>query len=158
MIVLAAMRPNDPRYAALTLEGGEGLDASLDYVMMCWPILDPQARYHMAKQKGRQELVANHDRYWGAEEPMAEGNPTLILERGEQVTPPPAVVIQGTADDNVTPDMASRFCAAYIKRGGSIELHEFEGEVHGFIGQDPTRPAAVRALETLRDFFLKQTS
>ena len=40
---------------------------------------------------------------------MAEGNPQLILERGEAGALPPSILVQGLADDNVMPDMADRY-------------------------------------------------
>jgi len=39
----------------------------------------------------------------------------------------PALLIQGTKDANVTPDMADRFAAAFAKAGGEITLRKFEG-------------------------------
>ena len=83
---------------------------------------------------------------------MAEGNPQLILERGEPVERPPALIMQGTADDNLTPDMAAKFAAAYTGAGGSISLYRFEGQPHAFIARDPAAPDAVRALGLIADF------
>src|SRR6266404_8871995 len=49
--MLAAMRPQDPRYAALPLPAGAPtVDASLRCVVLCWPVIDPLARYHHAKK------------------------------------------------------------------------------------------------------------
>ena len=69
---------------------------------------------------------------------------------------PPAIVVQGTGDDNVTPDMADRFAAAYRARGGQLELHKFDGQPHTFIVRDPASEASRQATEKLRDFVLKQ--
>jgi dipeptidyl aminopeptidase/acylaminoacyl peptidase len=88
---------------------------------------------------------------------MAEGSPQLILERGEDVETPPALIMQGTADDNLTPDMAADFAAAYTKAGGSIALHKFEGQPHAFIPRDPAAPDARRALGLITDFIHHQT-
>jgi len=88
---------------------------------------------------------------------MAEGSPQLILERGEAVKTPPALIMQGTADDNLTPDMAVNFAAAYTEAGGSIAFHRFEGQPHAFISRDPTAPDAVRALGLITDFIHHQT-
>jgi acetyl esterase len=153
-LLLSALRPDDPRYAALP---SAGEDARLPYLVLCWPISDPLARYRMVKEKGNTRLVESHDAYWASETEMAEGNPQLILERGQAITPlPPAIVVQGLADDNVTPDMADRFAAAYRARGGSLELHKFDGQPHTFIPRDPASDASRRATELLRDFVLKQ--
>src|SRR5262249_41849813 len=49
--MLAGMRPHDPRYAALPLPAGApAVDARLRCVVLCWPGIDPLARYHYAKQ------------------------------------------------------------------------------------------------------------
>lgn len=157
-VMLAALRPRDSRYAALALPGTANLDASLKYVVLCWPIVDPSARYRMAKEKGRENLVRGHDAYWRTEEAMAEGNPQLILERGEAADLPPALLIQGTDDANVTPDMADRFAAAYREAGGEIQLEKFEGEPHGFIKKDLNAPAAARALELMKSFIHDRAS
>ncbi|HVC57750.1 MAG TPA: alpha/beta hydrolase [Stellaceae bacterium] len=157
-LLLSALKPADPRYAALSLAEAPAEDASLPYLVLCWPIADPLARYRMVREKGNARLVAAHDAYWASEAEMAEGNPQLILERGEAAaTLPPAIIVQGTADDNVTPDMADRFAAAYRKRGGEVALHKFAGMPHTFIVNRPTDPASTEASELIRDFVLAQT-
>jgi acetyl esterase len=154
-LLLAALKPGDPRYAALPEASGE--DARLPYLVLCWPISDPLARYRMVREKGNNRLVEAHDAYWASEAEMEEGNPQLILERGEAETPlPPAIVVQGTADDNVTPDMADRFATAYRARGGTLDLHKFAGQPHTFIPRDPASDASRQAVEKLRDFVLQQ--
>lgn len=87
---------------------------------------------------------------------MAEGSPQLILERGEPIEKPPALIMQGTADDNLTPDMARNFAAAYTRAGGMISFHEFPGEPHAFIARDPASPNARRALGLISDFIHRQ--
>src|SRR5437588_6890959 len=152
-LLLSLLKPADPRYAALPLGGAEVPvdDARLPYVVLCWPISDPLARYRMVKEKGNGRLVEAHDAYWRSEAEMEEGNPQLILERGEAGELPPAILIQGLADDNVTPDMADRFAAAWRSRGGRLELHKFDGQPHTFIPRDPGSDASRRATELLRD-------
>ena len=155
-LLLSALKPEDPRYAALALPEAAGEDARLPYLVLCWPISDPLARYRMVREKGNTRLVEAHDAYWRSEAEMEEGNPQLILERGEAGTLPPAIVVQGLADDNVTPDMADRFAAAWHGRGGRLELHKFDGQPHTFIPRDPGSDASRRATELLRDFVLAQ--
>jgi acetyl esterase/lipase len=154
---LNVMRPRDPRYAAHKLANADDIDASLDFVVVCWPISDPVARYKMARETGNERLVKNHDAYFLTEAAMAEANPQTILERGETKNLPPALVIQGTADNNVTPDMADRFVTAYTKAGGRITLRKFEGEPHTFIVLNPTSPASVEAISVIIDFVREQT-
>jgi acetyl esterase/lipase len=51
MAMLAAMRPHDPRYAAIPLPAGApAVDASLRCVVMGAPVIDPLGRYRYAKQ------------------------------------------------------------------------------------------------------------
>ncbi|HTD79196.1 MAG TPA: alpha/beta hydrolase, partial [Chloroflexota bacterium] len=75
MVMLSAMRPYDQRYAALPLDSDPPADASLAYVMMGWPVLDPHARYLHAGERGRQDLIESHHRYFGDEATMREANP-----------------------------------------------------------------------------------
>jgi acetyl esterase/lipase len=160
--ILAAMRPNDPRYAALPLPAGApAVDASLRCVVLCWPVIDPLARYHYAKKviasgKPYPELLGMvlplHDKYWGTEAAMAEGNPVLALERGERVALPPVLYIQGTADQaHPRPDL-DRFVTQYRKAGGQVELELYEGEAEGFAIRKPTAPASVQAIEKIIGF------
>jgi acetyl esterase/lipase len=157
-LLLNVLRPNDPRYAALTLPGSPDVDASLAYVVVCWPISDPVARYKMARETGNERLVKNHHAFFGDEATMAEASPQRILESGEAPRLPPALLIQGTADANVTPDMADRFAAAYAKAGGRIALRKFEGEPHTFVSVNPESPASVEALRLITHFIRDRTS
>ncbi len=156
-LLLNVLRPNDPGYTALKLPNASEADASLAYVVVCWPISDPVARYRMAKATGNERLVKNHHAFFGDEAVMAEANPQAILESGVAIKLPPALLLQGTADANVTPDMADKFAAAYAKAGGNITLRKFEGEPHTFISQNPTSPASLEALRLITDFIASQT-
>jgi acetyl esterase/lipase len=154
---LNVLRPRDSRYCALKLPNADDVDASLDFVVVCWPISDPVARYKMARETGNERLVKNHDAYFLTEADMAEANPQTILESGEAMNLPPALLIQGTADNNVTPDMADRFVAAYTKAGGRITLRKFEGQPHTFIVQNPTSSASIEAIGLIVDFIRERT-
>jgi acetyl esterase len=154
LLLLNLLRPSDPRYAAHPLPGA---DASLAFAVVCWPVADPHARYRAVRERGNDRLVDAHHQFWPSEEAMVEGSPQLILERGEAVKTPPALIMQGTADDNLTPDMAVNFAAAYTGAAGSIAFHRFEGQPHAFISRDPAAPDAVRALGLITDFIHHQT-
>lgn len=157
--MLAAMRPDDPRYTAIPLAGSAAIDASVACVVLCWPVIDPLGRYEYAQKnregahaKQAQEWIQCHDAYWGGEAAMAEGSPARILERGERVRMPPALYIQGTADiAHPVPDR-ERFIAAYRKAGGRVELHLFEGVGEAFITNDPDSPTSVAAVDRIVEF------
>jgi len=154
-LLLSVLRPEEPRYAALPFAEAPAEDARLPYIVLCWPISDPLARYRMVREKGNSRLVEAHDAYWPSEAEMAEGNPQLILERGAAAALPPAIVVQGAGDDNVTPDMADRFAAAYRTQGGQLALHKFAEQPHTFIMRDPASEASRQATELIRDFVLE---
>ena len=159
--MLSAMRPRDPRYAELVLERAPSIDASVRFVAMCWPVIDPLSRYRYAQRlkaggKPYPDFVDNvlplHDAYWKTEEAMLEGNPLQALKRGERAELPPALYIQG-ADDIVHPraDLEA-FVADYRSAGGNIELELIEGATEAFISRDPSSPAAQRAIAKIVEF------
>ncbi|HXH84727.1 MAG TPA: alpha/beta hydrolase [Candidatus Tectomicrobia bacterium] len=159
--MLIGMRPRDARYAALPLAGAPDVDASLRCVVLCWPVIDPLARYRYVKAlkaSGRpypevvDRVLPCHDLYWPGEDAMAEGNPVLALERGERVERPPVLYVQGTRDvAHPRPDL-DRFVAQYRTAGGEVELELFEGEAEGFVNRNPASPAARQAIDKIVAF------
>ena len=156
VVLLTALRPTDPALACLPLAGAAEVTAELAYVVACWPVADPLARYRLAQERANEHLLKAHATFWKDEAEMAAGSPQLVLERGEATHLPPALIIQGTADDNLPPDSAQRFADAYRAAGGAADLHFFAGEPHGFIKRDPTAEGPRRALETIAAFVLDQ--
>jgi acetyl esterase/lipase len=156
LLLLNALRPRDPRYASLPLAGG--FDASLAFAVVCWPVADPPTRYRTMRERGNDRLVRAHDQFWPSEAAMEEGSPQHILDRGETVETPPVLILQGTTDNNLTPDMASRFAAAYRRAGGRITCEMFPDQPHAFIPGAPTAPESVRALDMIRTFIRQHAS
>ena len=158
---LLAMRPNDPRYAALPLPGHATVDATVRCAVLCWPVINPLGRYQYArnlKTSGKpypdlvDRVLPDHDAYWKTEEAMAEASPVLALERGEKVLTPPMLYLQGTADLAHPRADLDRFVSAYRKAGGRVQLELFEGVGEAFIKKDPQSPASVSAIEKIIDF------
>lgn len=158
---LLAMRPNDPRYAALPLPGNANVDATVRCAVLCWPVINPLGRYQYAKNlKGRgkpypdlvDRVLPDHESYWKTEEAMAEASPVLALERGEPVATPPMLYLQGTADVAHPRTDLDRFVSAYRKAGGRVQLEMFEGVGEAFIKKDPSSPASVAAVERIIEF------
>ncbi|MEE2759978.1 MAG: alpha/beta hydrolase [Pseudomonadota bacterium] len=145
LAMLAAMRPNDARYATLPLDDGENVDASISCVGMLWPVINPLSRYRYAKTLNAAHnppawsahIPDAHDTYWVTEAAMEEGNPMLALERGESVAIPPALWVQGQPDQvhdyvdeysGQTLTEPERFAANYRKAGGDIDIHYVDQE------------------------------
>jgi acetyl esterase/lipase len=151
-VMLAAMRPST--YADIPYDEDPDLDASLAYVIMGWPVIDPLARYRLAQSRANEDLMANHIRYFGSEDGMAEASPPHILQRGEAVETPPALLVQGAQDESLTRMMAEEFVEAYSLAGGVIELGKYPGEPHGFLRQGG--PMVERAIEHIKSFIQRQ--
>ena len=155
LILLAAIRPDDPRYRALPLAEAPDMDAKLAFVVSGWGVLYPLERLKIAKAKGNDELVQNHATFFGNEETQIEATPALILERGEKVYLPPALVFQGTADQWTTVELAQRFAADYRNAGGNIDLMLLDGARHTFVNEHPFDPNSIKAVAAM-EAFIKQ--
>ena len=57
-VLLAAMRPFDPRYAALALPGAPDVDARVAFVISAWGVLCPLERYGIAKAANNATILA----------------------------------------------------------------------------------------------------
>jgi len=157
-ILLAAIRPDDPRYRALPLAEAPELDAKLAFVVSGWGVLFPLERYKVAKAKGNTSIVKSTDTFFGNEATMIEATPGLIIERGEMVNLPPALVFQGTKDEWTTVELAERFAADYRGAGGNMDLLLLEGAQHTFVNEHPFDPNSVKAVETMKTFIKKYGS
>jgi acetyl esterase len=148
-MLLNLLEPDNPVYAATEIGG---TDAKLGFAVACWPIADPVARYRMAQERKNERLVAAHNAFFPSEEIMAEANPQTIIERTSGAALPPLLVLQGTKDDNVTPDMAERFVAAYQRAGGNAVLKTFADQPHTFVTRDPSTAESQAALRLMCAF------
>ncbi len=131
-------------------------DNVLKYVVACWPILDPWARYQMAQLTQKENLIKAHEAFWPDEISMRKGSPQGIVDRMEQRATPPLLLIQGTDDANVEYQRAYVFASAYKKAGGEVNLQMYEGEKHAFISSTPFSETALKALESITKFVFSQ--
>jgi len=167
LAMLVAMRPSDPRYAAIALPAGSPTtDASVKCVVMSWPVINPLSRYrHALRESGRGAAwtpgpIEGHRAYWPGEAEMSDGSPVLILERGEKVRTPPALWIQTPNDpqhnyrdpeggfDGNEPE---RFADRYRKAGGAIDLVYFDAPQR-FTSVAPDSAAARDAFRRITEF------
>ena len=156
--LLAAIRPDDSRYRALPLPEAPEMDAKLAFVVAGWGVLFPLERYQLAKAQGRPDLAQNHDTFFGNEATQLEATPALIIEHGEKVFLPPALVFQGTKDEWTTVELAQRFAADYRGAGGTLDLQLLEGEHHTFVNEHPFAPNSIKAVGLTTAFIKKYGS
>jgi acetyl esterase/lipase len=151
-ILLTALRPTDPLFTELPFAG----DASLAYVVACWPVANPLERYRRAKREALDGIEA-YEAYWPSEAAMEQGSPELIVQRGEATHLPPLLIIQGTSDQLVPPEMQASFVETYRRASGQVEMLLFEGMPHTFIVRQPEHPHSERALEAMAHFIHSQS-
>ena len=151
---LAAMRPTDPRYSELPLEGSSKVDANFAFTISCWPVIEPYFRYEIAREKGNTDLMEKHHIFFQGDEAMHESTPINIIQSGEKVTLPPAMVMHGTADEVMPIEASERFVAAYNGAGGKAQLVPWQGKGHGWARA--AGPEADEFVKIASEFIAKQ--
>lgn len=152
-VMLVAMRPHDPRYASIPLPvAGQQFDATVRWVSMIVPVINPLSRYGFARRllgKGLEwpeGVMGFQEKYFGSEAVMAEANPVMALERGELAVLPPALWIQcyddpmhdyKDEDSDFPGNEPQRFVAAYRKAGGEIDLDYVTAQLGLYITPTP---------------------
>jgi acetyl esterase/lipase len=152
--LLVAMRPRDPRYNAIPLEGAPS--AEVAYLAARSPISDPYARWQQAEKRKRDTLIKASKAYFVPWESIREANPQQILERKEKVALPPLLIMQGELDDNVLPAVQKKFAETYNKAGGDCRYELFEKSEHEWTGKPG--PMTQRAYEMVRAFIARNVS
>jgi acetyl esterase/lipase len=161
LAVLAGMKPFDPRYAALPLEGGETFDAIPARIVTMWPVICPARRYreNLDRQKRGDTSLAHREgagfgqmRYWGNVETMEDGSPVMALERGDAVETPDLLYVQAYCDTlHARPNM-DLFCKLYAEAGGRVETEMLDGEPYDSLRSDPGSEAATKAVKHIVNF------
>jgi len=150
---LLALRPGDPRYNAIPLDGGANIDATVAWVATRSPISNTFARFQNAEAKKRENMIKNNKTFFVPWDTIHESNPQEILERREKVTLVPLLVMQGALDDNVLPAAQEKFVATYKTAGGNIEYHLFPDSEHEWVAKPGVQTD--RARETVKAFIAK---
>lgn len=151
---LLVLRPDDPRYNALPLAGGAGINARVAYMAARSPISDTWMRYVNAEEKKRANMIKNNRAYFVPFDGIHEANPQEILERREKVSFVPLLVMQGAMDDNMLPRFQQRFVETYRAAGGDVSFTVFEGSVHEWTAEPG--PQTMRAQEMVKAFIARQ--
>ena len=150
---LIALKPRDPKYAAIPLPEAPKLDATILYLVSRSPISDPVARYQQAEKMKRDHMVKNNKNYWVPWETIREGNPQYILDRKEHGALVPLLIMQGGLDDNVLPAIQEKFVASWRAAGGDARLEIFEGCEHEWVAKPG--PMTDKAHEMVKQFIAK---
>lgn len=158
LVVLAALKPHDPRYAAIPLAGGAGADARVPYVVTLWPVICPIGRYRRAQSRNAESLIANHQRYWLTEAAMEEGSPNLAVQRGDAIERPHILYLQNPIDTNHPREHLDSFIAGYRKAGGTVDLELFEGEKYDQVRSVPDSPGARQAVRKIVAFIHREAA
>ena len=153
---LLAMRPHDARYNAIPLPAYPGLDATVAYVAARSPISNTFARFQNAEEKKRDNMIKNNKTFFVPWETIHESNPQEILDRHEQVTLVPLLIMQGALDDNVLPAFQEKFVATYKAAGGQVDYHLFPDSEHEWVAKPG--PQTDRAREMVKAFIARNVS
>jgi acetyl esterase len=169
LAVLAALKPNDPRYAAIASPGG--FDARVPYVVTLWPVICPIGRFRDRKERdARGEQQAQRagrpaggagpmqQKYWLTEEAMAEGSPNLALQRGDKVELPNVLYLQNPIDTLHPRANLESFVAGYRKAGGQLQLEFFEGKEYDLVRSNPSSESARGAVRKIIEFIQRQAA
>jgi len=151
---LLAMRPRGPRYSAIPLAGAPDVDASVAWVAMRSPPSNTVARYQNAERRNNETMIKSNRTFFSPWETIHEGNPQEIIERGEEVTLVPFLIMQGALDDNVLPAMQEKFAETYRAAGGHCDYRLFEGSTHEWVAEPG--PQTDKARTTVKEFIARQ--
>lgn len=150
---LIAMRPHDSRYGSIPLPGAT-TDASVSWVAMRSPPSNTLARYENAVNRKNEGMIANNKVFFSPWDTIHEGNPREILARGEKVSLPPLLIMQGALDDNVLPEMQEEFARAWRAAGGQCDYRLFENSTHEWVAEPG--PQTDKARDTAKEFIARQ--
>ena len=163
--MLVGMRPDDARYAALTLPASSAaVDGTLGCVILVSPVIDPLGRYLYAKglrqdvtppEGFAERVVPMHDQYFLTEEAMAEAAPARILAGGERTAMPPVLALRRDHEDGHPRPDFDEFVEQYRKAGGNIDVTIFEGQGEGLL-RDLSSQVGKQALEEMSEFVHQQ--
>jgi len=151
---LLGLRPHDPRYNAIALSEAPDIDATVDFVAARSPISDTFARYENAVSRDNERMVLNNTTYFDPWESIHESNPQEIIDRGEDVSLVPMLIMNGDLDNNVLPEVQEKFAETYNAAGGDCQLEIFVESTHRWTAEESSETD--RAREMVRQFIARQ--
>jgi len=83
------------------------------------PISNTFARFETAQAGKVESMIKNNTTFFVPWETIHESNPQEILDRKEKVALKPFLIMQGVLDNNMLPDVQTKFVQTYRAAGGS---------------------------------------
>jgi acetyl esterase/lipase len=160
LAVLAALKPDDPRYATIPCAGGG--DAKVPFVVALWPVICPVTRWRMHRDDPSSVsgpgAVKMQEQYWLTEAAMEEGSVDRAVNRGDAIALPHILYVQHPNDTQHPRVNMESFIAGYRKRGGQVEQYLFEGEAYDAVRSAPESPAAKDAIARIVAFIKEEAT
>ncbi len=155
LVVLAALKPNDPRYASIPCAGGG--DSRVPFVVALWPVICPASRWRAYQASpgamgNRGRAASQQIGYWLTEAAMEEGSADMAVNRGDAIDLPHILYLQNPADPMHPFANLESFVAGYRKRGGQVRLELFAGEKYDAVRSDPDSAEARAAIAKIVAF------
>lgn len=149
LALTAALQPDHPAALGIDIDTPSGpqpshsIDASVCLVAALWAPVDPLARYRYAQTKlgwpvpesnrlDAPALVSSTETYFGDESTMATASITHLVTAGHATAFPPVWLVRAGDDLNVPAELLPTLRDAYVAAGGTAELTDYSGEIHGF--------------------------
>jgi acetyl esterase/lipase len=144
------LRGDAPRVALMGSSSGGHLalhaaltEVDVPFVAALWPPVDPLARYRYAQGCIGQpvpdgqtfhptRLVRSSEAYFGDEATMEASSISTLLRTGRARWLPPVWLVRAGADLNVPAAILDTLAGDYAAAGGTLELTDYPGQVHGF--------------------------
>ena len=164
LAVLAALKPFDPRYSAIT-RPDIATDARVPYAVALWPVICPLGRYRVWTTDENAERVSprggnpamSQVKYWLTEEAMAEGSAVLALGRGDAVELPHILYLQDPADPMHPGHLMEDFIKNYRQRAGTVRQNLFKGAAYDLPRSAPDSPEAKAVIADIVAFIHGET-
>ena len=101
-------------------------------------------------------MIRSNETFFVPWESIHESNPQEILDRKENVTLKPFLIMQGALDTNMLPAFQTKFVQSYRAAGGSCDYTIFEGCEHEWVAQPG--PQTDRAHEMAKNFIAQHVN
>ncbi len=128
--IMAALNYDNPQYLLDIDEAYQNTQVTPAFVASCSGVLDPLARYEMAKEQGNHEIMMCHDEFFANLHEMEETSPPAFLGAHPQSMLPPAIFFQGDLDPRLPPDTAENTALCWIKAGGKAKAIVYKDAEH----------------------------